>query len=95
MNYPLIRSTLAGIFGAEVGFTETEATQALVRDLAHPPFREGLSRELSETTMEPSFSWRLMLEEYEVAYVSTEAEAVQVAKLLFGSIFPPKRDQNV
>jgi hypothetical protein len=73
--YPVLRSTLEGIFGAGAGLDDAEATQALRRDLAHPPFREAIKAEMSAALADPSMSWQQLLHDCEVAYFDSEEEA--------------------
>lgn len=85
-SFPLIRSTLQGVFGAGTGFSDEEALLALERDLRHPAFREGIALELRNAAAEPTFSWRELLAECDVAYVESEHEAAELAKLLFEQV---------
>jgi hypothetical protein len=74
-KYPLIRSTLEGIFGAQVGMDDDSAIAALRSDLSHLPFLEGIRRELAEAFSDASLSWRQLLDECDVEAFETEGEA--------------------
>jgi hypothetical protein len=73
--YPILCSTLEGIFGASVGLTDEEADSHLQKDLVHTPFRDALLSELSVALRDPEIEFRHLLEKYEVAYLDTEDEA--------------------
>lgn len=74
-TYPVLCGTLEGIFGASVGLTDEEADSQLQKDLVHPPFRDALLSELNVALQGPEVECRHLLEQYEVAYFDTEAEA--------------------
>jgi hypothetical protein len=76
-SYPVLRSTLEGIFSARTGLTDEEAASGLLKDLAHQPFREALKTELDAAFVDPDVRWRALLEEFEVAYFATDEEAKQ------------------
>jgi hypothetical protein len=74
-KYPLIRSALEGIFGAQVGMDDDSAMEALRSDLNHLPFLEGIRRELAEALADEELSWRQLLVECDVDAFQTEVEA--------------------
>ena len=75
--YPVLRSTLEGIFGSSVGLSDEEATSSLLRDLNHKPFRDALRAELDAALADAEVPWRLFLEECDVAYFDNDIEAKQ------------------
>lgn len=81
-SFPLIRSTLQGIFSASAGHSAEEAASALERDLRHPPFHDGLTLELRDAFADSAFSWCALLSECDVAYLDSEQEAAELAKSL-------------
>ena len=74
-SYPVLRSTLEGIFGSGVGLSDDDATSSLTRDLSHRPFLDALSVEIDAAMKDSELSWRHLLEEAEVAYFDTDEEA--------------------
>jgi len=78
-KYPLIRSTLEGIFGSQVASDDATSVTALRRDLQHEPFRQGIKKELAEAFSDKDLSWRELLEECDVASFDSEQEARQFA----------------
>ncbi|WP_330960846.1 hypothetical protein [Photobacterium sp. 53610] len=45
-SYKLMKSVLAGIYGAQAGLDDEEAIAAFRKDLQHEPFRKGIEVEL-------------------------------------------------
>ena len=74
-TYPVLRSTLEGIFSSSVGLSDEEATSSLLRDLGHKPFSDALRAELDSALVDSDVSWRLFLEECDVAYFDSDQEA--------------------
>ena len=74
-SYPLIRSTLEGLFGAQVATDDDSALNALRRDLTHLPFLLGIREELSTAFSDQSLSWQQMLDECDVETFDSEDEA--------------------
>lgn len=74
-QYPLVRSTLEGIFGAQVGLDDDESAAVLLRDLSHLPFKEGIQKELSAAMTDATLSWQTLLDESDVEYFDTEDQA--------------------
>ncbi len=85
-SFPLISSTLQGVFSAGAGHSAEEAASALERDLRHPALRDGLALELREAFADSKFSWCALLSECDVAYVDSEQEAVALAESLFQQV---------
>lgn len=73
--YPILRSTLEGIFGSGAGLSDEETTSSLLKDLSHKPFRDALGAELITALSDASISWRRLLEECDVAYFDNEDDA--------------------
>lgn len=73
--YPVLRSTLDGIFGSAVGLSDEEAAASLAKDLGHKPFRDALRAELEAAFADESVSWKALLEGCDVAYFGSEDEA--------------------
>lgn len=76
-KYLVLRSTLEGIFGCDVGFTDAEATSSLLRDLEHKPFSDALAAELDAALADAEVSWQQLLDECGVAYFGSDEEARQ------------------
>ncbi len=74
-TYPVLLSTLDGIFGSAVGLSDEEAAANLAKDLGHKPFRDALRAELEAAFADGSVSWKALLEEFDVAYFDSESEA--------------------
>ena len=74
-TYPVLRSTLDGIFSSAVGLSDEEATASFAKDLGHKPFRDVLRAELGAALADGSVSWKALLEECDVAYFDSEDEA--------------------
>lgn len=74
-KYPLIRSTLEGIFGAQVALDDQSAMDALRRDLEYVPFRKGIREELRKAFSDDGFRWLKVLDECDVGGFDTEDEA--------------------
>jgi hypothetical protein len=79
-QFPYIETTLANYFGVNVGYSETEAIAKLRSHLSNDSFRVGLRDELVSAFADTNVSWREILSFYEVAYVSTEQEAVSIVR---------------
>jgi hypothetical protein len=86
-NYALIFSTLEGVFGADVGYSDEEARVQLQSDLKHAPFIVGIIAELDAAFRDPTISWRTILADCKVASVDTDAEALELIKELFKDVF--------
>ena len=87
-SYKLIQSVLGGIYGAQVGLDDEEAISALRKDLRHPPFKKGIEAELRQAFLDKNLSWVKLLDDCEVAYFESEAEAKEIAKeLLWDVVF--------
>ncbi len=74
-TYPLIRSTLQGIFSTQVAFSDEAANAALIADLAHASFREGMRDEIVMALTDKELSFQALLDECGVAFFDTEHEA--------------------
>lgn len=87
-RYPLIESTLGGIYGAQTFRSDEHALGELSKDLSHEPFRTAFILELKAAFFDPQLSWVKLLDDAEVACVETETEAIGVArKLLWVPVF--------
>ena len=75
-TYPVLRSTLDGIFSSAAGLSDEEATASLAKDLGHKPFRDALRAELEEALADERVSWKALLEEYDVGYFDGDGEAM-------------------
>jgi SMC interacting uncharacterized protein involved in chromosome segregation len=74
-TYPLIKSVLGGIYGAQTTKSDAEDISELKKNLEYQPFRDGFSRELIQAFDDSKLSWRDILEECEVMCADTEQEA--------------------
>jgi hypothetical protein len=81
-DYPLLLSTLEGIFGADVGNSDERARANLQSDLTHEPFKVGLIAELNTAFADDTISWRRLLLNCKVASVDSEEEALELVREL-------------
>lgn len=87
-RYPLIESTLGGIYGAQTFRSDEHAMSQLSKDLSHEPFKTAFVLELEAAFSDPQLSWVKLLDDSEVASVESEAEAIGLArKLLWLPVF--------
>ncbi|WP_217590737.1 hypothetical protein [Burkholderia sp. GbtcB21] len=87
--YEYIDHVLASYFGAASETSEEEAVSLLLRNINNSyVFASGLRADVERALQDSGYSWKSVLEQYEVAFCDTEEDARSYAKhILWDSLF--------
>jgi hypothetical protein len=74
--YEYIDHVLASYFGVGAEISEEEAISLLLENIKNSVvFASGLRAEVERVMRDSNYSWKTVLEKYEVAYFDTEGDA--------------------
>ncbi|WP_124920374.1 hypothetical protein [Burkholderia stagnalis] len=87
--YEYIDHVLASYFGASTETSEDEAISLLLSNIKNSDvFASGLRSDVQRALQDAGYSWKAVLEQYEVAFFDTEEDARSHAKhILWDSLF--------
>ncbi|KVG26336.1 hypothetical protein BGV67_00210 [Burkholderia ubonensis] len=87
--YQYIEHVLASYFGAAAETSEEDAIELLLGNIKNSDvFASGLRAEVEEALQDSGYSWKAVLEQYEVAFFDAEEDARSYAKhILWDSLF--------
>jgi hypothetical protein len=89
MTYEYVEYVLANYLASGIGQSEEEAVNALRADIeSNPGFGASFRVELQQALMDDGFSWKSVLENFDVVLAKDEKVAREYAKrLLWNSLF--------
>jgi hypothetical protein len=87
-SYPLLQSTLVGVFSIEVSLSDEEAARRLRSNLDdHPGFREGIAKELKAAFAAKNIHWAEVLAALEIGdFESDDAAREFVRENVFDAV---------